>query len=426
MNRRDFLRTAGLLGVAGMSGCATPFDSISVPNPNGENGSGETETPALTPTPEPPQTRSGAALTGIYPGGPGSDLVSNLELYSAWTSQQPAVAVVFADAFVPKAAKKGFVEGALTDIWEAGSVPLITWQPLLKEEQETSELIERKIVRGKYDDQIETWASLLDDWARPRGEKTRGRRFYFRPAHEMNGDWFPWSAVDSSRIPADVDPAPNQNGGPNPAAGTPKEYVGMWQRLHRIFSKTGMDETNIQWVWSPNADEIGGIKTERYYPGDEFVDWIGLDGFNFGGSQQYSTGRSNWRSPEEVFDPMLNRMRELTDKPVALTEFASSSVPDSGNGHRPQKKAKWIRNVFSYITENNIKMTCWFNINKTGAEESDWPVFGGKRGTSQATVDGEQYPVYEDYKRTITDSKYLSALTDYPPLLTDAEFAGQF
>jgi mannan endo-1,4-beta-mannosidase len=428
MNRRTFLRTAGLVGVAGVSGCSTPFDSITIPNPSdgSETNETQTSTPEPTPTPEPPRTRSGAALTGVYPGG--SNLTSKLATYSNWLSQKPAVAVVFVDAFGSRAAKKGFIEGALTDIWKAGHVPLISWQPFARKKQTTSETIEREIARGNYDKQIRTWAKMLDNWARPRGEETRGRRFYFRPAHEMNGDWFPWSALDSSRIETNVTPAPNPNGGPNPASGTPEDYVGMWRQLHRIFSNTGMDETNIQWVWSPNADEIGGIQTERYYPGDEFVDWIGLDGFNFGGSQRYQTGRSNWRTPEQLFDPMLNRMRELTDKPVALTEFASSSAVYTGSEieHRPQRKAQWIRNVFSYVKENDIKMTCWFDVNKTGSEESDWAVFGGNRGTSRVTIDGEQYPVYEDYKRTITADEYLTALSDYPPLLTDAEFAGQF
>ena len=424
MNRRTFLRTTGVLGAAAVSGCATPFDSFSVPNPIDGNGSDATQTPEPTPTPEPPETRSGTALTGVFPGGDG--LAGNLSAYSNWLEQQPAVAVVFVDAFGPRDTKQGFVEGALTDVWDAGHVPLVSWQPFEQQHQQTSETIEREIAAGQYDDQLETWANLLDGWARPRGEETRGRRFYFRPAHEMNGNWFPWSAVDSTRISATPEPESGGGDGENPSAGTPEDYIGMWRRLHDTFSNTGMDATNVQWIWSPNADEIGGIRAERYYPGDEYVDWIGLDGFNFGGSQQYSTGQSNWRSPQALFDSMLNRMRELTDKPVALTEFASSSVPDSGNGNRPQQKAQWIQDVFNYIADNDIRMTCWFNVDQTGAEESDWAVFGGNRGTSQTTIDGEQYHVYETYRQAVSADEYLTALTDYPPLLTDDEFAGQF
>ena len=424
MDRRTFLRTAGLVGITGVSGCSTPFDSLSNPNGSNTNGTGGTSTPELTPTPEPPNTRSGAALTGVYAGGDG--IVANLESFSSWLGQKPAVALIFVDAFGPASAKRGFVEGALTNVWKAGHVPMISWQPFEQKSNETSETIERAIANGEYDDQIDEWASLLESWARPRGGNTRGRRLYFRPAHEMNGNWFPWSAVDSTRIEATASPESDNEGGEDPTAGIPEDYIEMWRQLHKRFSQTALDESDIQWVWSPNADEIGGIRAERYYPGDQYVDWVGLDGFNFGGSQRYSTGQSNWRSPEELFDPMLGRIRELTDKPVSLAEFASSSVPNSGNGHEPQQKAQWIRDAFTYVSENNIKMVCWFNVDKTGQDETDWAVFGGARGTSQVTVGGEQYPAYESYKETITSDKYLAALTDYPPLLTDNEFTGQF
>jgi mannan endo-1,4-beta-mannosidase len=426
MDRRTFLRTAGLVGIAGASGCSLPFDSSPIPNGSDGNGSGETPTPELTPTPEPPDTRSGAALTGVYGGGDG--LVANLENYSSWLGQKPAVALVFVDAFGPTSAKRGFVEGALTNIWKAGHVPLISWQPFEQKKNQTSETIEREIANGQYDDQLDEWASLLESWARPRGGNTRGRRFYFRPAHEMNGNWFPWSAVDATRIPATATPESGNPEGEDPTAGIPKDYVGMWRRLHKAFSETALDESDIQWMWSPNADEIGGIRAERYYPGDEYVDWVGLDGFNFGEAQKYTTGRSNWRTPQTVFDPMLSRMRELTDKPIALAEFASSSAMYTGSEieHRPQKKAQWIEDAFAYVSENDIKMTCWFNVDKTGQDEGDWAVFGGARGTSQANVDGKQYPAYESYKQAISADKYLAALTEYPPLLTDDEFAGTF
>ena len=423
MDRRTFLRTTGLAGIAGLAGCSTPFDSVSTPeSSNGSSangaptsGSGSTATSELTETPEAPQTRSGAALTGVYPGN--ENLNTVLSAYSNWISKKPAVVLLFVDALDAPSATRGFVDNALTQIWNAGHVPMISWQPLLGTSNDTPEAVERRIANGDYDTKIKAWANALDSWANPRGEKTRGRRFYFRPAHEMNGNWFPWSAVDSSRIPATTDDP-----------GTAEDYVEMWRRVHRMFGNTGMDETNIQWVWSPNADEpSNSVRAEQYYPGDEYVDWVGLDGFNFGGSQEYENGStSNWRSPKGIFGPMLNRVQDLTDKPVALTEFASSSVPESGNGHQPQQKAQWIQDAFEFVADNDIKMTCWFNVDKTGGDESDWAIFGGERGTSQVSIGGTQYAVYEAYNRTVSGSDYLGARPDYPPLLTDDEFAGNF
>jgi len=385
MNRRTFLRSVGVLGAAGTSGCAAQLNPVA-----------ETPTPELTPTPEPPATRAGTALTGLYPGGPNREnATANLGAYTEWLDQPPAVALVFVDGLISDGAKQGFVEGPLTDIWNAGHVPMLTWQPFAQAKQQTSETVERAIAAGEHDDHLSSWATLLESWARPHGDRTRGRRFYFRPAHEMNGDWFPWSAVDSSRIDTTVTAVPNGSssanatGSESPAAGTPGEYVEMWRRLHDAFGATDLDATNIQWVWTVNADEVGGVRMERYYPGDEYVDWVGLDGFNFGGSQPYSS----WRTPETLFDPMLERLRELTDKPVALTEFATSSFTGSkGNGeYRPARKADWIEAAYEYVAENDIKMTCWFNVDKSGADETDWAVFGSERGTSPVSISGTEY-----------------------------------
>ena len=470
MNRRTFLRATGLAGIVGASGCATPLDSLfgsddsggdgsdgpiggiggsdGTDGPNGSagqsagaNGTGGTTEANGTPTatPEAPPTRSGAALAGVYPGGP--EFVANLTPYTEWLGQSPAVALLYVDAFGATENKRWFVENPLTDVWRAGHVPMISWQPFTAERGQTPETIERMVANGEYDDQLAEWASLLESWARPRGDRTRGRRFYFRPAHEMNGNWFPWSPVDASRIDATVTPVPggaaNANETPpgeSRAAGTPENYIVMWRRLHDTFGETDLDETDMQWVWAVNADEVpADNRTERYYPGDEYVDWTAIDGFNFGGSQSYSS----WRTPEELFDPMLGRLRDLTDKPVALTEFGSASFVDTtddgsdgeganGGEYRPARKAAWIEAAFEYVEANDIKMTCWFNIDKTGADEADWAVFGGRHGTSTVTVSGDDRLAYEAYRRTVTGEAFLGARTDYPPLLTDAEFAGEF
>ena len=293
-----------------------------------------------------------------------------------------------------------FITTRMTPIWEAGCVPLVTWLPLTDAEDGSSTGISRDIAAGEYDSLIDEWAVQLNKWATPDESKSADRRFYFRPAHEMNGDWFPWSATDS--------------------ASSPNDYVEMWRRIHDVFTRTGLDETTSQWIWAPNADEVGGIPAEAYYPGDEYVDWVGLDGFNFGETQWYS----EWRGPEEVFLEMLGRMRELTDKPVGLTEFASSSYRDGA--YRPAVKAAWIEDVFAFVEEHDIRMTCWFNVEKSGADEADWAVFAGPRGTATQAIDGETYNTYESYRAMATTPTMIRGDAGASSHLTTQEFMGEF
>ncbi|MBA1332297.1 endoglucanase, partial [Candidatus Endoriftia persephone str. Guaymas] len=79
---------------------------------------------------------------------------------------------------------------------------------------------------------------------------TDDRRVYIRLAHEMNGDWYPWSARSVGENPAD--------------------YIAMWRHVHDAATAIGLGREHVQWVWSVNASDHGsyGWIAEDYYPGD--------------------------------------------------------------------------------------------------------------------------------------------------------------
>jgi hypothetical protein len=62
---------------------------------------------------------------------------------------------------------------------------------------------------------------------------------------------------------------------PNNAPG----YVAQWRRIHSIFAQEGA--TNVIWMWCPNAWGIDNGSAQPFYPGDDVVDWIGADGYDF-------------------------------------------------------------------------------------------------------------------------------------------------
>lgn len=82
------------------------------------------------------------------------------------------------------------------------------------------------------------------------GLKDAGVVVLWRPFHEMNGGWFWWGAKK------------------------PETFIKVWQQMFDYFTKIkGLD--NLLWVYSPNH----GDKTAAYYPGDHYVDLIGLDAY---------------------------------------------------------------------------------------------------------------------------------------------------
>ena len=72
----------------------------------------------------------------------------------------------------------------------------------------------------------------------------------WRPFHEMNGAWFWWGAKE------------------------PDSFIKVWQHMFHYFSETKHLD-NLLWVYSPNH----GNKTTDYYPGDRYVDLVGLDAY---------------------------------------------------------------------------------------------------------------------------------------------------
>ncbi len=78
-------------------------------------------------------------------------------------------------------------------------------------------------------------------------------------AHEMNGNWYPWSL-----------------------GSTPNEYILAWRHVYTIFSNKGLESTRLQWIWCVNNEDFGNYTAENYWVGDNYVDWIGIDGYNFG------------------------------------------------------------------------------------------------------------------------------------------------
>jgi len=333
-----------------------------------------------------PSTRT---LLGACPGRrPASP--ATFRPLERWQGRRNAVLSLFYDADALPGDEDA-VAADLETVWTTGHVPMVAWQPYLDGPAGTPSDIDRVVAGGGYDDVVAAGASHLSGWARRR--RGPDRRLYLRPFPEMNGDWLPWSAADGS---------------------TTADFVAAWRAVHDAFVDAGLDGDVCQWVWNPNAQDGDGPPAEAYYPGDGYVDWVGVDGYNFGASQPWSA----WQSPAEVFDPMLDRVAALTDKPVAIPEFASSSARDGG--FDPPAKAAWITAAFDLVARRDVRLVAWFNLDK----ETDWPVFGGPRGTGTATVDGATYPVYGAYRRAVARAGVLGPQAGHPRRLTDEAFRG--
>ncbi|HEU5448395.1 MAG TPA: glycosyl hydrolase [Acidimicrobiia bacterium] len=141
-------------------------------------------------------------------------------------------------------------------------------------------------------------------------------------------------------------------------AKSPASFIAAWKRIHRIFDRAGVE--NVSWVWCPNAWGFHTGEAQKYYPGDEYVDWICANGYN------WAPGRDGdqWRSFEWIFqdfyDWAVNR-----GKPLMIGEFGAQE-------RKHGEKAEWIREAAQTLKTKfpEIKAVVYFNVKK----RYDWRI----------------------------------------------------
>ncbi|MEY9894448.1 hypothetical protein ABIA31_008134 [Catenulispora sp. MAP5-51] len=197
-----------------------------------------------------------------------------------------------------------------------GRIPLVNWEPF--------DVNFDDIVSGGLDAAIQ---------ARAAAAAQAGKKFFLDFAAEMNEEegW----------------------GGHDPA-----KYIAAWRHIHDIFTAAGA--TNVVWAWCPNVtDSADAPPAMDYYPGDDYVDWTGVDGYNWGTSDPSFT----WQSFHDVFADIYPRLA-AKGKPIIIGEMASDEAGGS--------KAQWIDGVIPTLKADFplIKAVVWFDIDK----ERHWQI----------------------------------------------------
>ncbi len=216
--------------------------------------------------------------------------------------------------------------------WE----PMLDVNPYYFPECPASKLpIYRAIAEGKCDKFLHKAGKNLSKIKQP---------FYLVFAWEMNNKDNMWSI-------------------PNTGS-TPNDFVAAWRHIHTIFKQEGA--RNIKWVFCPNVPDVGNIPYTKIYPGSDYVDWIALDGYNWGTTQSWS----HWYSFSEVFTGSYKKLTNIApNKPMMLAEV---NTTDKGGS-----KADWYTVMFTKQIPDNfprIKAIIIFNEDKSKQEQVNWKV----------------------------------------------------
>jgi len=263
--------------------------------------------PRPQPTPPPPST--GQIQWGVFNGLP----YSGLATLEAQVGRQVNVQGVFIGDGDSFAADFGGYYG----LGPAKKTLLVYWE---------SSLTAKQIADGQADTFLRGWASDI---------KAYGYPVILSVLDEMNGDWIKYT-------------------------GDPDNYKLAWIRVHDIF--TNVSNVKLAYVVNNNSyPNISSNSLTSYYPGDQYVDIVGVDGFN---------GYRAWGGPSltwsQVFVTNQNAAiptlkAAFPNKPLWIMSTASC---------QGTTKAQWIKDMGVGVKQYGVAGWVWFNVNK----ECNWKV----------------------------------------------------
>jgi len=182
-----------------------------------------------------------------------------------------------------------------------------------------------QVASGDYDSQIRSYAEQV---------KAFGCYVILSFGHEMNGWWYPWGLPYTS----------------------PATFRAAWRHVHDVFAAERV--RNVIWSWDPTHQHSQFRPGEtaypagRWYPGNKYVDWIGIDGY-FGHGQNF----------DEVFGYQLRDIRRLTGKPIYLAE---TGVGDGSH------EVRQMADLFAGVLRWRLIGLIWFDLNR----KNSWSLEG--------------------------------------------------
>jgi Glycosyl hydrolase family 26 len=249
-----------------------------------------------------------ASYLGVYePGSP--DAYQPVADFAKASGRQPDIAGYFSGWAQPFAAS--FAERARGH----GAVTIVQIDPTLASIP--------GIAAGVYDNYLRAYADSVRDFGHP---------VIIGFGHEMNATWYPWGY---GRVP-------------------PAAFVAAWRHVVTLFR--GQGAGNVTWLWTLQADTSGTGPVHSWWPGANYVTWVGIDGYYYRRSDTFA----------HVFGRTISEVREFTDKPVLLSETAVG--PQAG-------QAVKIRDLFRGMRRYATLGLVWFDMAQhRGTYHQDWRI----------------------------------------------------
>ena len=183
--------------------------------------------------------------------------INFIKQFELQTGKKPAMIMWYQDWAQP------FPKDDVSNVVNYGAVPHIVWEPWYWGDKEKIKLAD--ISSGQWDEYLRSWAKPI---------KELGQPIFLRVGHEFNIEGYPWGIVNNDK--------------------NPENYIKAFRHIVDLFRREGA--TNVKWVWAPMNYSFPNESWNDWakaYPGNDYVDWVGFDGYNWGRPRAGAIGRSS-------------------------------------------------------------------------------------------------------------------------------------
>jgi mannan endo-1,4-beta-mannosidase len=272
----------------------------------------------LLPSPHPPVHKtlpsdSGSYLGVFEPGSPPS--YAPIEEFASVVGKAPNLVGYYSGWAEP------FDTSFAEMVYRHGLIPFVQIDP--------SYASVAAIAAGAYDPYLRLYADTVRNF---------GHQVVIGFGHEMNASWYSWGYGKT----------------------LPSTFVAAWQHIVSLFRGEGAD--NVTWLWTIQADVSGTGPIKDWWPGPNYVTWVGIDGYYLRPSDTFKS----------VFATTIEQVDQFTNKPILLSETGVTPRADQYTN---------IHNLFEGMSQFKTLGLVWFDVdqNGPGITRQDWRIEGSSQ-----------------------------------------------
>ncbi len=255
-------------------------------------------------------------IFGVYVGND----VKDVRQYEQWLGK-PTEAILGYTGAANWQDYEGSVGWAM-GLWAEIDRPVLWSVPLIPKGATLEEA-----AKGTYNDHYQHVAEKLAKW-RPNEPV-----IYLRTAWEFNGDWFPCSAIGKAEL-----------------------FIGAWRQFVTVFRKAS---DRFRFDWCPAGGDHMKMKAEEAYPGDNYVDIIGLDIYDSEKWNKVKDPVERWNKIYLTGENGLEWHRNFAKqrgKPMSYPEWG---VGGNESGDDPY----FVEKMHAWFLENHVVYATYWNSN---------------------------------------------------------------